>query len=254
MAYQDEIAAANRLKTMEERFAARNAVRAKYGMAPEKSTRGGLAGIYDRNKGFLTTAASMAAGALGGPAAASALGALIKGVDRPGKRGIGFDFGQAARGAAEGYVAGAAGAGLKGGLGSGTVKQSLGKYFGLPSAGAAQPAPAGLPSAAKPFEMMTDAEKMAYFSGGSAPAAAPAAQPSVAASLLGFAQKNPAVVQGIAGGAADVIGSAQERAVQERRLQLEEQAMRTENERKARLAELLMPMFQYEASRAGGSR
>jgi hypothetical protein len=66
MAYQDEIAAANRLRTMEERFAARNAVRAKYGMDPEKRTRGGAAGVWDRNKGFITTAAEMAAGALGG--------------------------------------------------------------------------------------------------------------------------------------------------------------------------------------------
>ena len=49
MAYEDEIAAANRLPTREARLSARNAVRAKYGMPSEEKKRGGLAGLYDRN-------------------------------------------------------------------------------------------------------------------------------------------------------------------------------------------------------------
>jgi hypothetical protein len=149
-------------------------------------------------------------------------------------------------------MTGAAGAGLKGALGKGTVKQSLGQYFGIPTGGAAQ-----APQPTLQYRTnMTDSELLRAFPAvdGAPGVAATTQSPGMMASILGFAQKNPQVVQGIAGGVADVIGSAQERAVAERRLQLEEQAMRQDAERKARLAQLVMPMYQYEVSRFGGGR
>jgi hypothetical protein len=71
--------------------------------------RGGLAGLYDRNKGLIRTGASMLAGAAGGPLAGAAVGAAMRGLDREGKRGIGFDVGQGVRGGIEGALAGKGG-------------------------------------------------------------------------------------------------------------------------------------------------
>jgi len=76
--------------------------------------RGGLAGLYDRNKGLIRTGATIGATLLGGPAAGAATGAAFRGLDREGKRGIGFDVGQGALGALEGYAMGRGTQGVKG--------------------------------------------------------------------------------------------------------------------------------------------
>lgn len=80
--------------------------------------RGGLAGLWDRNKGVIKTLAPIAAGVVGGPWAGAALGAAMRGLDRPGKSGIGFDVGEGIKGGIAGYGQGAMGksigAGLKG--------------------------------------------------------------------------------------------------------------------------------------------
>lgn len=78
--------------------------------------RGGLAGFYDRNKGVLQKIAPIAAGAFGGPLAGAAVGAAMRGLDRPGKSGIGFDIGEGLQGGVSGYMAGQTGAALKGGI------------------------------------------------------------------------------------------------------------------------------------------
>lgn len=73
--------------------------------------RGGLAGIWDRNKGVIKTALPAALSFIPGvgvPLAAAA-GAAMEGLDRPGKSGIGLDLGGAVRGGISGY-----------GIGSGT--------------------------------------------------------------------------------------------------------------------------------------
>lgn len=95
--------------------------------------RGGLAGLYDRNKGLFRTAAILGGTALGGPAGGAAAGAAFRGLDRPGKRGIGFDVGQGLRGAAEGYTIGKTAVG---------AKQAIGKMLA--------PKAAALPSLAAP--------------------------------------------------------------------------------------------------------
>lgn len=74
--------------------------------------RGGLAGIWDRNKQIIVPAASGLAGVFGGPLAGAAVGALARGIDRR-------SLGAAMRGGLEGYGAGALGAGVGAKLGVG---------------------------------------------------------------------------------------------------------------------------------------
>jgi len=320
MAYQDELAAANRLPTREQRLSARNAVRAKYGMETEKRKRGGIAGLYDRNKGVIQAALPTLAGFLvpGSSVLAGALtGGLARGLDRPGKRGIGLDLGQAARRAATGAALGKLGGGFRptpappppmptttfdassgswvpqgaeftpvspgaAGFEPTTLAQMPGSSaVGAPSMTVAPPVSGNLkplpkmvsnrmtdrfnigPNTMRSPIMSVPASAQASFS-----AALPAALPEAASAAVEAAAKSsptmlqrllttiqkPEVLAPLAGGVADVIGSAQDRAVQERRIQLEEEQMRREQERQERLAQLLMPLFQQQVSQFGGQR
>ena len=75
--------------------------------------RGGLAGIWDRDKQFIKPIATIGAGLIN-PALGAAVGGAIGGFDRPGQGGIGFDVKQGALGAAKGYAMGKSAQGLKG--------------------------------------------------------------------------------------------------------------------------------------------
>lgn len=80
--------------------------------------RGGLAGIWDRNKGVIKTLAPIALGAIPGvgvPLAAAA-GAAMGGLDRPGKGGIGLDVGGAIKGGISGYAGGKTGKAISSGI------------------------------------------------------------------------------------------------------------------------------------------
>lgn len=77
--------------------------------------RGGLAGIWDRNKHIIKPGATALAGMLtGGAALPALLGGAMGGLDREGKGGIGLDFGGAAKGALSGYGMGKLGQFAKG--------------------------------------------------------------------------------------------------------------------------------------------
>ncbi len=285
MAYADEIAAANRLKTREERFAARNAVRAKYGMEPERKTRGGLAGFYDRNKQLIQAGLPTLAGMFipgGGALAGAITGGLARGLDRPGQGGVALNLGQAARGAATGATLG-----------------SLGEKFSpfKPSMGAPAPAPTPAPTPASTAVTRTSADARGMLAGAGdqrdlvtqamqSGRAMPAPAPSITsastatsrmtdvpglrfedianANVVGTPRSlgsramsallQPEVLAPVSGAVADVIGSAQDRAVRERQLALEEERMRRERESQERLAQLLMPLFQQTASQYGRTR
>jgi len=91
--------------------------------------RGGLAGVWDRNKGVIKTVAPIAAGFIPGvgPLIGAGLGAAMRGLDRPGKGGIGLDLGGAVRGGLEGYGGAKLGQAAKGGLSKlFTAGQSIG--------------------------------------------------------------------------------------------------------------------------------
>ena len=256
MAYEDEITAANRLPTREARLAARNAVRAKYGMASEEKKRGGLAGFYDRNKQLIQAGLPTLAGMFipgGGALAGAITGGLARGLDRPGQGGVALNLGQAARGAATGATLG-----------------SLGEKFSplkpaAPTPLRELPAPTG-PSATTaqtPMGMAGPARGVPATPAPTVPSITPAptpmnmpvpdTKPGMMSRLLTTVQK-PEVLAPLAGGVADVIGSAQDRAVRERQLALEEERMRRERESQERLAQLLMPLFQQTASQYGRTR
>ena len=94
--------------------------------APARRKRGGLAGILDRNKNIITPVVSGALG-LVNPALGAAAGAAMRGLDRPGRGGIGLDVGQAVRGGLEGYGAGAAASALKGGAQAAMGAKGIGR-------------------------------------------------------------------------------------------------------------------------------
>lgn len=239
MAYADEMAAANRLKSREERFAARNAVRAKYGMEAEKRKRGGLAGAYDRNKELVQAAVPTLAGMLipGGAIAGAVAGGLARGLDRPGKSGIGLDVGQAARGAVTGAALGSAG-------------KFLGEKMGVGPGAVPAPAPAAP-------QRVLDPSRGGYVDiGGTAPSA-PTAPTGTAPSgrmgrlLAGFRENAP-LIQATATPLAAVIGGSMEQDIEARKIQLQEEQFRREQEARDRLAQLLMPMFQQQSTQMRG--
>ena len=80
--------------------------------------RGGLAGVYDRNKGLIQKAVPAALSFIPGagiPLAAAA-GAAMRGLDRPGKSGIGFDPYAGLKGGVEGYAIGKGTQAIAGGI------------------------------------------------------------------------------------------------------------------------------------------
>lgn len=80
--------------------------------------RGGLAGIWDRNKGIIKTALPAALSFVPGVGIplATAAGAAMEGLDRPGKSGIGLDVGGAIRGGISGYGIGRGTQSIAGGV------------------------------------------------------------------------------------------------------------------------------------------
>jgi hypothetical protein len=197
--------------------------------------RGGLAGFYDRNKKVITPVATGLAGIVGGPMAGAALGAAIRGLDREGKRGIGFDAGQAARGAVSGYATGALGKSLAGGL--------KGRLAGLFSGGGAPNLPAAnMPIGLTPGTVGTlgraAAGPMPAVSMGT-PVMAQSMIPRGAAKIASrggsalkkaaaFAEKNPNLVSGVAKGAMAAAGPDNEGralALREREYEEEQEAM-----------------------------
>ena len=119
--------------SLDERFRIRNEIRAESGLPAEKHKRGFLAGAYDRNKSWVVPVLSGLAGltGIGGAALPAILGGL-KGFDRPGEGGIGFDAGKGLAGAATGY-------------GAGKVGSAIGNLAGI-GGGAAGAVPAAVPA------------------------------------------------------------------------------------------------------------
>jgi hypothetical protein len=99
-----------------ERFRIRAELREGAGLGKEKKKRGGAAGVWDRNKDVIVPVGAGLLGLLtGGVATPMLAAAAARGLDREGKGGIGFDAGNAARGAMEGAAAGGIGK-MAGGL------------------------------------------------------------------------------------------------------------------------------------------
>lgn len=179
---------------------------------PERRRRrGGLAGVWDRNKGVIQPVASGLAGALGGPAAGAAVGGLMRGLDRPGRGGVGLDVGNAAQGAVAGYGAGMLGGAARRGLG-----QMMGRA-GAESAAGATPLDVG---AGIEKEAAKSSKSLNRFVGGGRLGRGLRA-------VVDFTRQNPeAVGAGLQAGAA-IVGSQAERRMQDERLR--EERRRAEN-------------------------
>lgn len=146
--YKDIEAEANRRfgkGASREKFEFRRQQQEAAGLEKESKKRGGVAGAYDRNKALVQAAAPILAGMLipgiGSAAAGAITGGLAKGLDRPGKGGIGLDLGEAAKGAI-------AGAGM-GQLG-GAAKAKFGEFMANRAANAATQAQAAIAAGPKP--------------------------------------------------------------------------------------------------------
>jgi hypothetical protein len=196
----------------------------------KKRKRGGLAGIWDRNKNVITPLATGAIGMIPGVGVplAGAAGAAMRGLDRPGKKGIGFDAGAAARGAVEGAVAGSVGRGLGKTLGIGKAAAAPIRDVGLEQAmGAGAPPPSSV-AAAPAGGGMGRLGQMASSIG-------EAGQRGLGAAL-NFTRENPEAVglglQGLSG----IMGSQSQRRIEEDRLK--EERRRAEN-----LARFALPMY-----------
>jgi hypothetical protein len=250
--------------------------------------RGGLAGIWDRNKGVIKALAPMALGAIPGvgvPLAAAA-GAAMGGLDRPGKGGIGLDIGGALKGGATGYLGGQTGKALAGGVkGLLTAGQTSPLDTLAPTDMASKvgmTGPANLPAANMASKVgMTGpanlpAANMASKVGmtpGFGAAQAGAGTPSVAAmpnvlkgaaesvakgageqgflsKAAGFARENKDLIAMAGRGIQSMMPAPGEEAsmmnAETNRMRLEEEQRQSqmEEERKRRIAELLMPYIQ----------
>lgn len=208
----------------DEKFAWRQQQQRAAGLAEEKRKRGGVARSWDVGKSWMRPAAELAAGAFGGPLAATLTGAAIRGLDRPGKRGIGFDVGQGVKGAAEGYLMGGLGKGLKAGVttlktgmapGTATIPSTFGKSAIEAAKGYYGPA------------MQT------LLKGGEA--------------ALKFAKDNPTLTATALQSGLGAFQGAQAQAEAQRQADLAEELRKEEQERRNRLARLLAPALQAQA-------
>ena len=195
--------------------------------------RGGLAGIWDRNKGWMKYVAPAVAGAIPGlgPLAAAGIGAAMGGLDREGKRGIGIDLGGAARGAATGYGAGQLGA-------AGAGKLGIGK-----AAGAARSAvgASGSGLTTVPQSAMTAPPIGALGGGGGAGAGGMGAKLKAAANYA--FKENPKVGEYLVGGIRSGMPTPEDE-INRGELQLKERQYNDMMEQRRRQAELLLPLWQ----------
>lgn len=232
----------------------------------EQRKRGGLAGLYDRNKKIIAPVATGLAG-LFNPLAGAAVGAAFKGMDRPGKSGIGFDVGKGAMGALQGYGMGKGLQSLKGmftGPTPGLISPAPGA--GAASGGAAGGGVSGGVSAADMADLAKRSKALGMTPTRNALQAmgSPATQSAASVAKQAVTENGPTLMgrigsaagrigksatseEGIAalGGAAKaasgLIESQQDRAMEQRRLDEEEQ-------RRQRLAELMLmflPQMQF---------
>lgn len=241
--------------------------------------RGGLAGIYDRNKKLIKTVAPIAAGFIPGvgPLVGAALGAAMGG-DKEGKGYFsGFDAGGAALGGLSGYGGAKLGQAAKGGLAKMFTASPVDKLTGAPKLGAFTQTTSGAAPVMPGVGAAAGAAPTAAYTGNvggygiGMPIGSAAPVPSSAMGDLPGQVTKPLSRLGKIGKAAtdnkDLIAMAgkgiqallpdaasdaayMNAETNRMRLEQEQSQEKTEQERRRRMAELLMPMFtQMQQSR-----
>ena len=204
--------------------------------------RGGLAGLWDRNKHIIKPIASGAGFLAGGPWGSAAVSGLMGGFDRKGKRGVGFDLGQGVKQGAAGYLGGrlAQGLGYQGGGGM----KALGQMFRHP-----------IKSTGSAFRRMGEIPANARLSGiDLAGRAQDLGQRGLemgkgVARWAGSDPKNLLALGQTAMGGLNAYGTAQQNAMYNQQIAQRER----ESQQQQRIRELLMPYFQtYMQNMTGG--
>ena len=210
--------------------------------------RGGLAGFYDRNKKIIKPIATFTAGMVN-PALGAAVGAAMGGLDREGKSGIGLDVGGAVKGGVTGYGMGKLGALAKGkaaGLFTGGAKGASSSALGT---GPQVTDVTSRVMSAVP-EQVSRVNPTALFTAAPSPS-----NLSMLGRVGDFVNKNQGLISGGAKAIAGVMGQQAERDqygdqldLQRQRFELEREEAMRERERRERVARLLMPLFNQQAS------
>jgi hypothetical protein len=229
--------------------------------------RGGLAGLYDRNKGVIRMLAPAVVGAIPGlgPLAAAGLGAAMRGLDREGKRGIGFDLGQGIRGGLEGYGAGLAGKSVAGG-----VKGMLAPKTAIPKVDTATintdiarglgagPTPSiPMPTGAITAPTTTPAATSITARAGEAAGAAAKRESGRLSRATQFLEGRPKTMEAVTKGIQMALPPQESQAsmmaaeTARNRLAMEREQMEQERQRQMNIAEMLMPMYRQMAQRRG---
>lgn len=195
--------------------------------------RGGIAGIWDRNKKWMAPVATGLAG-LFNPLAGAAVGAAIGGLDRPGKSGVGLDVGGAVKGGIAGYGTGKLlqGAGI-----SSAAKQGLKNVF---TGGAKQAAGEAVGQAARQTATQAVGQAAGQTAGNVAGQAAKKTFGQAAGEYL-KSKEGIAAIGGAAKGAAGMM-AANQQAEMERQKYEDEQARL---QRQAELMLMFMPQMQF---------
>lgn len=210
--------------------------------------RGGLAGVYDRNKGLIKTLAPIALGAIPGigmPLAVAAGAAM--GADKEGKGYFkNFDVGGALKGGVAGYGQGATGAGIKGLL-TGAAKSGVSATEGARQA---------LSDYNRPVSKIFSPGGGAAGSAGTTPPGGTNPDPTKLQRLGKAATEYKDLIaaggKGIQLALPDAASDAAYMNAETNRMRLEQEQNqeKTEEERRRRIAELLMPLFtQMQQSR-----
>lgn len=218
--------------------------------APARRKRGGLAGIWDRNKNIIKPLATGIVGAIPGlgPMAAAGLGAAMGGLDRPGRGGVGLDLGGAVRGGLQGYGAGRVGEMARGGasrlLGRGATEAAGNvQRVASPMGGSVEVGrlaegytPGSAPMARRGLARALGGEAGQAFGMGGASGRLGRGLGATASRVLTFIRDNPEAagmgLQAVSG----IIGSQSERRIRER--QEAEERRRAQNQ-----AMFALPMY-----------
>lgn len=208
-----------------ERFNIRAGLREQAGLGRESRKRGGVAGVWDRNKGAIGSVAGGLAGSFipgVGTMLGSALGGALGGAAARGKFDAGNLIGDTLGGVSGGQIPNAVGA-LRGAFTGGA-----GAAAGSATAGAGAPAmPPGFD-----LNNVANANVVGQRSiGGMARAAG------------GFLRDNPEVVGMGLQAAGQAQNAAANRSMQRDAINFERQQYEDEQERRRRIGELLLPMW-----------
>lgn len=225
-----------------ERFRIRQQLRREQGLGREKVKRGGLSGVWDRNKGVIGSVAGglvsafiPGLGAVLGPA----LGGIAGGSLARGKFDTSNILGDTLGGFGGASIPGVAGA-IKGAFVPKAAQAGGAAMSAAPGTGALGQAGAQMANAAQMLPNVANANATL----GGAAGGAVRGLGGMARSALGYIRENPQVAGLALEGVTDTMNQNANRRLRQQEIDLQRDAMEDEQERRRRIAELLAPVYQ----------